>query len=436
MNFYDIEFETFFDWSWFPSSYVSFENQGSFLASTTTDLKIDQAVSWLNSHPPAIEGKGGDSHTYSTCCVLVKAFCLSDKGALAAIERSGWNKRCLPPWTDEELLTKIENAKNYGQDSKFILPETNEWEPIIPLDEHNLPDFPTGIFPEPLEKYLSSVAMSSETPRALAMLLIFAVISTAVRGCYQIKINESYREPCPIWVLILLDPGNRKSYVVKTLFAVIYAFEKQLIESSQNEINRTNSKIRNCESQINALRKKLSKDNADTAKIIAEIEKIESEMPKKKYSPRVAVTDVTPEKLAIMMSENEEVISLLSDEGGLFETMGGRYNRGKSNFDLYLQAYSESAVRVDRVSSDKPVIMNNPILTIGATVQPAVLSALSNRPEFKNLGLLSRFIYAVPQSTIGFRGWENKSIPADLETYYKKLITEILEYTTYGGGNF
>lgn len=221
--------------------------------------------------------------------------------------------------------------------------------------------------------------------------------------------------------------------MAKILFAPIYNFERQLIESSRSEISRTNSKILNYESQINSLRKQLSKDGADTQKIISDIELLETEKPQRKHLPRLVVTDITPESLAVKMSENHEVMAILSDEGGLFETMAGRYNSGKTNFDLYLQAYSESAVRVDRVHASEPVIMNNPILTIGATVQPGVLSALSKRPEFRSLGLLSRFIYAVPSSTIGYRKWENKPIPPDLSEYYQKLLTDILESVTFGG---
>jgi len=51
------------------------------------------------------------------------------------------------------------------------------------------------------------------------------------------------------------------------------------------------------------------------------------------------------------MADNDEKMSVLSDEGGIFDILAGRYNGGIPNLDLFLQSHSGSSVRVDRGSS-------------------------------------------------------------------------------------
>jgi hypothetical protein len=73
--------------------------------------------------------------------------------------------------------------------------------------------------------------------------------------------------------------------------------------------------------------------------------------------------------------------------------------------------------------------MNHPTLTIGATVQPRVLTKLSSRPEFKDLGLLSRFLYAVPNSPLGYRTGEEAPVPIELSKYYEETLIQICNAT-------
>jgi putative DNA primase/helicase len=73
---------------------------------------LARAEKYLDAIPPAIEGSGGDRHTYITCCKLVRDFGLSESEALDLL--SSWNRRCDPPWTERELQEKVSNAQRYG----------------------------------------------------------------------------------------------------------------------------------------------------------------------------------------------------------------------------------------------------------------------------------------------------------------------------------
>jgi hypothetical protein len=74
-----------------------------------------RASRYLDRVDGAVEGAGGDIHTYKTACVVVRGFDLSDDSAFHVL--SAWNERCAPPWTDAELRTKIRSARETGSGS-------------------------------------------------------------------------------------------------------------------------------------------------------------------------------------------------------------------------------------------------------------------------------------------------------------------------------
>lgn len=76
---------------------------------------IARAREWLTVRDVAVEGEGGNNHTYATVAQL-KDFCLSDLTTLKLLlEDDGWNDRCLPPWDDADLANIVENVYVYGK---------------------------------------------------------------------------------------------------------------------------------------------------------------------------------------------------------------------------------------------------------------------------------------------------------------------------------
>lgn len=74
---------------------------------------IEAATRYLESAPVAIEGQRGDEVTFVTAARLVREMALSVDTAFCLL-RDVWNERCVPPWSLDELLQKVENAANYG----------------------------------------------------------------------------------------------------------------------------------------------------------------------------------------------------------------------------------------------------------------------------------------------------------------------------------
>lgn len=85
---------------------------------------LQRAADWLAKAAPAIEGQGGDAHTFAVAARL-RDFGVSEAQAIDLMFGE-WNQRCSPPWTLTDIHIKVGNAYAYAQNEpgvKAALPE-------------------------------------------------------------------------------------------------------------------------------------------------------------------------------------------------------------------------------------------------------------------------------------------------------------------------
>lgn len=78
----------------------------------TSDI-MRRAKAYLDAVPPAIEGQGGDDHTFIVAQRLVRGFGLQVGDAFDLL--LDWNCRCEPPWSGPKLLRKVMEASKAGR---------------------------------------------------------------------------------------------------------------------------------------------------------------------------------------------------------------------------------------------------------------------------------------------------------------------------------
>lgn len=74
---------------------------------------VIRATDYLTTAAPAVEGDGGDHHTYRTAARL-KDFGISETTAYELMAEH-WNERNSPPWDPEQLQQKVAHAYEYGK---------------------------------------------------------------------------------------------------------------------------------------------------------------------------------------------------------------------------------------------------------------------------------------------------------------------------------
>lgn len=101
--------------------------------------RVKRARAYVETLGPAVEGAGGDQHTFKVAAALVRDYGLDDDRALEIFRE--WNASCKPPWSDNELRVKLSNARSYGKGdigSKvwgaggLLVPAEGEYRPTRP----------------------------------------------------------------------------------------------------------------------------------------------------------------------------------------------------------------------------------------------------------------------------------------------------------------
>jgi hypothetical protein len=98
-----------------PGSRANFEEreQGSG-SERDREQVLELARVYLDACEPAMEGHGGDEHTYNVVREVVIGFDLSTQEAMDVLP--DFNCRCNPPWDEKDLLHKVQCAWEWGQD--------------------------------------------------------------------------------------------------------------------------------------------------------------------------------------------------------------------------------------------------------------------------------------------------------------------------------
>ncbi|WP_157061342.1 hypothetical protein [Anaeromyxobacter dehalogenans] len=78
---------------------------------------------------PAVQGQGGDHHTFRAAAALVVDFALPEADALDLMRE--WNATCQPPWPERDLVKKLRSAARSGKHGRGSLLEAPSQRPTF-----------------------------------------------------------------------------------------------------------------------------------------------------------------------------------------------------------------------------------------------------------------------------------------------------------------
>ena len=155
-------------------------------------------IDYIQRVAPAIEGQGGDAHTYNVACMGVRDYGLTAI-TVFHLMLEHFNPRCEPPWEADELQHKVENAEEYAigevgsKDPENVLAALNFTPPPTPA--LIMPSVSNGVFHPKLPQLLRE-----ESTIPTINWLVYPMI-------------------VPLDVTIMIGPGG----VGKSMFAVALA---------------------------------------------------------------------------------------------------------------------------------------------------------------------------------------------------------------------
>lgn len=303
------------------------------------------------------------------------------------------------------------------------------WDDPIPLGLNTkTPDFPIAALPQIGQDIVEAISETNQVDRGLTAGIYLAVLSTCLSKKVEVFL-KTHKEPVNLFICCILDPGERKSTTMGMMTSPLFDYQKAQSEKMKDIIieacvRRDMNKIK-----INKLQKDAAKtkDALQRETIQGEILALTKQMEEVPKSPVLICDDVTPEKLSIIMSENNERGSIISSEGGIFEIMNGRYDdKGVGNIEIYLKGHAGDPFVSHRISRES-INMISPALTVCLAVQSIVIKEIGKNENFRGKGLLARFLYTLCNSRAGYRIRQYEQMSDELLALYRRHVNDLLQ---------
>jgi len=213
------------------------------------------------------------------------------------------------------------------------------------LDNFERPNFPTDALPGVLADFVRALAVETGTYEDMAGMLTLAAVAAVL--AHKVEVQTPVARPVNLYVCVAMPSGERKSPVFTKVFGPLETLEEQL--ASETTFERTRAK---------AGREWLIKSNGAASSRVPEGQRparLRNGHAGRTYSqdhprsgaPRLLASDVTPEKIPGLLADHGGRIAIISDEGGIFDTIAGRYASQVPNLERRpessrrLVAYSE-----------------------------------------------------------------------------------------------
>jgi replicative DNA helicase len=327
---------------------------------------------------------------------------------------------------------------DYAEDLRDWYAEDDGNDPIpLTANPVDVPPFPVDALPEAFADKVAELAEATQTDPAMAATSALTTLSACIGGHAKIQVRSGWTEPLCLHTVTVADPAERKSAVQESMVAPLHdtetAFAQDIellqrrdeLEMAKKTLDRLNKDAVNAAAKAagpgaTEADRQAARKAAQAAKDAKAALQNDDDRP---VIPRLLADDVTPEATASLLADNGGRIAIVSTEGGIFDTIAGRYAR-TVNLDVYLKGHSGDRIRVDRQGRD-PQHIPSPALTMGLMVQPRIIEAIGANRDFVGRGLLARILYATPVSKVGRRVIGAKPVTAETEYIYRNTVMQL-----------
>ena len=289
------------------------------------------------------------------------------------------------------------------------------------------PDVPADLLPGVWGQMAQAVSESTQTPAVMSVLCALGVLGALLQNRYIVD-TGGHREVLAFWTISVSASGTRKSSVMGAFTEPALDWEKVLADRMRRQIARNEAVRSTTLKRIEALKQQAGKaDEGELKRLRDDIEALELSMPDEIRPPLLFTEDVTPETLQRLLAENGGLMSILSDEPGIFRILGGLYGGGGgASLEVFLKSYTGSALKVARAS--RTVFVVCPCLSMALMIQPDLLAELAGSNQFRGSGLMARLWYGVPESNVGRRDVrQRRRVSPELRDAYGAAVFALME---------
>lgn len=337
----------------------------------------------------------------------------------------------------QEKIRRLNLLGTNGQHDSTEDEPLEAWETPMPLEDAPRPAFPLDVLEAfaPFAPFAQALSVFTQTPIDLPATVALGTISAALGGKFEVEVEPGYYEPTNLYILSLLQSGTRKSAVYRESNAPILSWERacnpgerqnRAVWESRRRVDE--AKLKTMEATLAAPERKTksaSPVNIPDLELQAEALARHLAADRPPRLTQIVADDVTAERLAGLLAEQDGSVAVMSAEGGFFGNIGGRYNEMPA-LDTMLKAHAGDNIRVDRQGRAGEIVPR-PALTICIAAQPEIASELGKIPGFRGKGAAARFLVSMPESNLGRREVSVPPVPTDITTAWARCVTRLLE---------
>ena len=292
--------------------------------------------------------------------------------------------------------------------------------------------YPIDALPDSIRAAVEEVQGFTKAPVSLVVSSALAALSLAAQAHVDVKREEKLTGPASLFLLTIAESGERKSTCDGFFAKSIREYERKQAAEMEPELQDYKAAIEAWEAKNKGITEKirqLARKQEPTEKMEAALCDLQHEKPEKPRVPRLLYVDATPEALAHGLATKWPSGGVLSAEGGI---VLGAHGMGKDsimrNLALLNVLWDGGDLTIDRRTAESFTV-RGARLTVALQVQESTLQSFFNRSGglARGTGFLARFLVAWPESTQGFRPFNEapENWPA-LEEFNHRLA-EILD---------
>jgi hypothetical protein len=352
----------------------------------------DRARAYVARMPEAVSGQGGHRAAFKVVLVLTRGFDLGAERARPLFDE--YNRRCQPPWSDKEVLHKLETADSDGRVPRGWLLDgkagshsgetretgetgaaesADEWQAPLPLTV--LPpvaSFPVEVFPGVLRRFAVEAAAAVGCPVDYVAAPMLALAGGAVGASRALGVKKNYVQRPLLYLAVVGPPGCGKTPALSLGAAPTH-------EAQQ--------------------RAKAVYEKAAEVYEAACVQAKEAgtEKPPRPVMTRVFVEDATVEALAPILNKNHRGVTMIRDELAAWVTSANQYKGGRgSDRQFWLANWAGTPACIDRKGQDGlPVLIPHPFVAVVGGIQPDRLDVLAD-PQGRDSGAIDRLLFSYP----------------------------------------
>jgi hypothetical protein len=269
------------------------------------------------------------------------------------------------------------------------------------------PEFPTDALPRSVARLVKEAAAAIGCPPDFVGLSALTTLGAAIGNARVVQPKKTWSEGASIYAAVIADPGEKKTAAVAIATNPAQKLENTLNKEYERKLDEHARDMRGYEIDCKIARK----NDEDPGP-----------PPKRPDAQRVHVNDTTIEALVPILKSNPRGLLLERDELVGWVKAMDQYRSGGKGADrqFWLSTWSNRPVSVDRKSQEGPVRVLKPFVSVIGSIQPTVLSELTENRED---GMLERFLVVYPEPINAL--WTEDDVSEAAEVGYRDLYHKL-----------